>query len=238
MTTDILLPSWQRAQMSNFLKAWRDSRGLSQEQLALGLGTDKTVVSKLERGTRKLSTQWLERIAKVYGVKPAELLDAPTRLVDPEADQVVPIEPPSQLQAAGTWPRDIEVWGVTMGGSAGDFNLNTGQVIDYARRPPSLQRRKVFALYVQGSSMSPWRAQGGLVYLDPVRPPRFGDRVVVELQPDRDGEGHPAYLKELVARTPTKIRLRQYNPDQQIEIPASKVRQIYRVIEWEEVLGV
>ena len=85
--------------------------------------------------------------------------------------------------------------------------------------------------------MSRWREPGSLVFVDPIRPPRPGDRVVVELNPGKDGEGHPAYLKELVTSTATKVRLLQYNPEGMIEIPLTKVRHIHRVIEWEELLG-
>ena len=84
-----------------------------------------------------------------------------------------PNDLPAHLAAAGAWPRDVPVYGVTVGGSDGDFMLNVGQVVDFARRPPTLGRRTVFALYVQGASMSPWRVPGGLVFLDPVRPARF-----------------------------------------------------------------
>ena len=116
--------------------------------------------------------------------------------------------------------------------------MNSGEVADFARRPPTLERStRVFALYVQGNSMSRWREQGQLVYCDPVRPAKPGDRVVVECHPDRDGDGHPAFLKELVGQTGTKLRLKQYNPETIVEIPLSKVKQIHRVMEWEEILG-
>lgn len=125
-----------------------------------------------------------------------------------------------------------------MGGDDGDFHLN-GSTIDYARRGPGIiGRRGVFAIYCLGSSMEPWRKKGELVYLDSVRPARPGDHVVVECH-GTDHEPGPAYLKLLVAETATKLRLKQYNPlDDRIEIPRSRVKRVYRVIEWSEVMGI
>lgn len=138
-----------------------------------------------------------------------------------------------------TFPKDVPIMGVTVGGSDDEsFILNIGEVVDYARRTPAIARNaRVFALYVQGDSMAKWRQPGGLVYLDPVRPARQGDHVVVEFRSDDLGNGSPALLKQLVATTPTKIKLRQYNPDKLIEIPIAKVKHIHRVMEWEEILS-
>lgn len=54
-------------------------------------------------------------------------------------------------------PKDVPVYGTAYGGQGGDFELN-GQLIDHARRPPSIASSKtVFCVYVQGDSMAPWR---------------------------------------------------------------------------------
>jgi SOS-response transcriptional repressor LexA len=164
-------------------------------------------------------------------------LIGPRFLEDPK--QVL-VPAPAVVQGSNSWPRDVPILGVSVGGNDGDFQLNFGaDPADYAKRPPALQKSgKIFALYVQGTSMSRWREPGQLVYLDPVRPAKPGDHVVVECHPEQDGEGHPAYLKELVGRTTTRLRLKQYNPETVIEIPLSRVKHIHRVMEWEELLGV
>ena len=225
--------------MSNYLRQWRESRGLTLEQVGNGIGTDKTQVSKLERGDRRLSTDWLEKLARLYGVDTAKLLaPPPERGMSTESVQTL-VSSPSVLQNAWSWARDVPILGVTVGGVDGSFQMNAGEVADYAKRPPTMDRAgRVFALYVQGSSMSRWREQGQLVYCDPVRPAKPGDRVVVECHPEREGDGHPAFLKELVAKTGTKLRLKQYNPEGIIEIPLARVKHIHRVVEWEELLGV
>lgn len=134
------------------------------------------------------------------------------------------------------WPIDVPILGTAVGGTDGDFEINKGETLGYGRRPPWLTRR-IFALYVQGTSMSRWREPGQLVYVDTARPPRPGDRVVVELRPDNGGDGHPALLKELVAQTATKLKLKQYNPETMVEVSLNRVIRVSRVIEWDELVA-
>lgn len=148
----------------------------------------------------------------------------------------------ARLQGINNWPRDVPILGTAVGGSGSDFTLNTGEVIDYARRPPSILHRRgshhdVYALYVRGSSMSPWRDSGGMIFVDPMRPPRPGDKVVVQLT-NEHGEGTPAFLKVYVGQTTSTLKLKQYNPEKPVELPLSKVAAIQRVFEWEELLAV
>lgn len=135
--------------------------------------------------------------------------------------------------------RDIRVLGVGAAGTSGDFRFN-GDEIDLVRRPPGIANRKgIFAVYVQGESMVPWRQPGELVYVDTARAPKAGDHILLECHPARPGESGDAYLKRLVAITPNKIILEQYNPrNDHIEVNRAKVLHLYRVIEWSELLGI
>lgn len=54
----------------------RKLKGLSQEQLALEAGMERSYVSDLERGTRNPSVRALGRLAEALGVEPHELLIA------------------------------------------------------------------------------------------------------------------------------------------------------------------
>lgn len=53
----------------------RQSRGYSQEALALRAGIDRTYVSSLERGKRNVSALYVRRLAKALGVQPKDLWD-------------------------------------------------------------------------------------------------------------------------------------------------------------------
>lgn len=60
---------------SNFLKAWREKREMSQQELADAVGTTASVISYLELGERGLSAKWLRRLAPPLGITPGILLD-------------------------------------------------------------------------------------------------------------------------------------------------------------------
>lgn len=52
----------------------RKLKGMSQEELALEAGMERSYVSDLERGTRNPSVRALGRLADALGVAPHELL--------------------------------------------------------------------------------------------------------------------------------------------------------------------
>jgi phage repressor protein C with HTH and peptisase S24 domain len=135
---------------------------------------------------------------------------------------------------------DVPILGVARGGrpGEGDFRFN-GEIAGVTARPHGLRGiKEPFCIFVQGDSMAPWRNEGERVYINPARPARPGDHVVVELKPERDGEPGVAWLKKLVARSPDgSLVLAQYNPaTSRIKIPGAKVKRVFRVMEWEELL--
>lgn len=136
-------------------------------------------------------------------------------------------------------PRDVPVMGTAMAANGdGAFLLNTGEPIDWARRGPGIAKNKhVFTIYVEGESMEPRFEPGELIYLDPTRPVKLGDDVVVVFGSMREGQPDRHYLKRLVRRTAEKVLTRQFNPDEVVEFPAGSVKQIIRVLRMNEVMG-
>lgn len=59
----------------NHLQAWREYRGMTQEQLAERAGTTGSVISMLEAGERGLSAKWLRKLAPILDTTPGHLLD-------------------------------------------------------------------------------------------------------------------------------------------------------------------
>lgn len=141
--------------------------------------------------------------------------------------------------AVGMMPIDVPLVGTAVGGTTGDFQLN-GQVVDYVRRPPGLiGNRGAFCLYITGTSMEPKFDHGELVYVDPNRPARNGDYVLVEMKPSMGGEPGPAYVKRLVAATPTKYRLLQFNPpNDKIELLRERVLRVSCIMKLNDLLGI
>lgn len=60
--------------MQNRIGVLRRERGLSLAALAKAAGTTKAQIQKLERGDRRLSLEWMERLADALAVKPSDLL--------------------------------------------------------------------------------------------------------------------------------------------------------------------
>lgn len=115
--------------------------------------------------------------------------------------------------------------------------MPTGGPVDYVRRPPGIQsNRAAFAMYVENDSMSPRYEAGDLVYLDPNRPPVIGSDVCVERKM-ADGSATEAYIKRLVRRSATYIRLQQFNPPDTFDLPVSEVVRMVRVLSLSELLG-
>ena len=61
------------------MRAYREERGLSQEEFADELGYHRTYVGGLERGERNLTLKALERIAALIGLDPLVLLQGGRR---------------------------------------------------------------------------------------------------------------------------------------------------------------
>lgn len=234
------------------LKRLREKAGLSMEELAHAAGyKHASGIQRYESDTyirKHFPVDLVRRLAPALagrGNPPITVREIYLTL----AGVLPPAMPPDQIQpnvrrapattplAFGDMPRDVPVYGVGAAGKSGDFSLN-GEIVDRVRRPPGIaDRQGVFAIYVEGASMSPWREPGDLVYLDSNRAPRPGDYVVVECH-GQHGEPGPAYLKRLVAVNADTVRLLQYNPpDDRIEISQAAVKRIFRVIDWPELLG-
>ena len=71
----------------NFLRQWREHRGLTQEQLAEKVDTTANMIHYLETGERGLSAKWLRRLAPALNTTPGHLLEhdpneLPTDILD------------------------------------------------------------------------------------------------------------------------------------------------------------
>jgi transcriptional regulator with XRE-family HTH domain len=62
--------------MQNRISILRREKGVSLTALAEAAGTTKAQIQKLERGDRRLSLDWMDRIARALDVKISDLLPA------------------------------------------------------------------------------------------------------------------------------------------------------------------
>ncbi len=219
--------------------------GKSQDGLAAALGVHPAQISRLLAGTRRLRVDELAAISAYLGVTPET--GAPLASPMSTDDDGAALDPAhlntgrrATAPTFGDLTRDLPVRGVAIGGEhgRGDFRFN-GEVVDHLRRPPRLGGAKdAFVIYLTGDSMFPRFKEGAPVYIHPGQPPRVGDDVLVELHPEREGEAGAAMVKILVARTSTKLKLAQYNPaTTKIELDMRKVKNVFRVVPYEELLN-
>ena len=233
---------------ASWLKAALHRAGKTQRELAQALELDPAAVSRIIKGDRRLLADELTRILDFLGPDAAAVPGAPALELprggsgaaapwyEGRASEVRGAGGSSR-QDFGALAKDVPVLGSTVGGAAGDFELN-GETVDWVRRPPGIAGTKgAFALYVQGDSMVPWRKPGDLVYVNPARPPRIGDHVVVELK-SAAGEPKPAFVKLYLRHAGKSVILAQYNPRiDDLAVPVDRVAQILRIMEWDELLG-
>lgn len=146
---------------------------------------------------------------------------------------------------------DIPVYGTALGSDAEyatfadgkvaveQIDLNTGEVVDRFRRPPNLlHRRDIYGLYVAGDSMDPAYESGQGILVDPKKPARSRDYVVVYLRDREDGDGAAGVLlKRLVRRSASFIELQQYNPPATFKLDARLYREVHRIMPWDEAFG-
>lgn len=60
--------------MTNYVRRIREQKQLTREVLAKRVGTSTSQITKLERGERKLSQEWMDRLASALGVHPVALM--------------------------------------------------------------------------------------------------------------------------------------------------------------------
>lgn len=110
----------------NRIRQLREARGLSAEQLAVLIGTSAVQVRRLETGARKLTEDWMRRIAVALGVEPADLLE--TASIAGLHNEVEPAEPRGLTNVARALAgRKMRFYKV-LSGAVADSGLVPGRV--------------------------------------------------------------------------------------------------------------
>ena len=239
-------------------------RGIgSGAELARLTNQNEVTVRSHVNGTRDVSKRAAEAYSRALNIDPAWLLyghgpapagtrrtsrsdpaiDSPASSDSDRSDDIggTPNVRPSHSEAPDFHflSKDIPVLGTVECGSDGAFNLNEGGPIDHVRRPPGQMNRKgIYCIYVEGSSMEPAYERGDLVYVDPHRPPQAGRDVVIQLVAKaRTGEER-CFLKRLVRRSGGKWRVKQFNPEKEFVFDEKDVAAVHLVLKNHELMGV
>lgn len=130
--------------MQNRIRELRTRKGLSQQDVADAIGLSQQHVERMENMKQRLNTDHMEKLGKLFGVRPLEILEEEGRVRAPILDEV---QAGAFVDAAGAID-EREMRGLD------DFVL-----VDYPRRT-------IFALRVRGDSMDRVVPEGGLVIVD------------------------------------------------------------------------
>ncbi|MGV2129792.1 S24 family peptidase [Agrobacterium vitis] len=199
-------------------------------------GAKETLRKILDGTTKNPRIDTLRKIAQALGTTHNYLLgetdfpgipdtagtrseEAPTLVRPP----VVPVDVPVMGTAAGSLVR-------------GAFQLEGG-VIDYVRRPPALLSAKdIYALFVVGSSMEPQYFPGDLIYINPHKPVKNGDIVVIQT---KISENSPmeASLGILLKQTEKNTIIGKRNPVADLVIDRDTIVHVHRVLSVNELFG-
>lgn len=218
--------------MANRIKEWRLRRGLSMQALAERVGTSRQQIHKLERGERRLTEDWMRRVAGILECEPADLMSQSVNVRNGRAMQSLG-EAPAGATMGNLQPvsfdRDdpIPVYASAQGGP--DGTLLAYEPIEFVDRPePLFGVRNAFAMYVVSDSMEPKYSQGALLLIHPGRPVRQNDYVLIVKQAE-DGE-HSAMVKQLVRMENDRLVVRQLNPPREFEIDRQTISSVSLVI--------
>lgn len=136
------------------LKAWRQERGLTLDQVGDALGMTGQNYGKIERGGVELRETYLEPLADLYGIAKTALMHAPGEdIVD--ATDTVPV-----------------VGYVSAGAELALYDQGQGP-FDYVQ-PPRDSKPSTVAASVKGASLGPLLDQA-LIFYDDVRSPVTSD---------------------------------------------------------------
>lgn len=102
----------ERPEYPNHVRAWREFRHLTQDELAEMAGCSRATIGHIESGARRLSDKWAHPIAKALNTSPGYLMDhdpndLPTAILDvwaaiPEADRPQALKVLESFKGTGT----------------------------------------------------------------------------------------------------------------------------------------
>jgi transcriptional regulator with XRE-family HTH domain len=128
----------------NNIKKIRDSKDMSQGQLGDLVGTTSQQIGRLEKGERRLTQGWMERLGRALGVSPALLID------DANTTQKRGVE------------NDDVIWSIM------------DVIIDKARKSPDIDNQKLIGIAMavyriaSAGKLPPSKGKAGKKFIQPI----------------------------------------------------------------------
>lgn len=228
------------------------SLNMSSPALADRAGTSRQQIHKLRTGERTVTREWAERLAPWLKTNWLQLMARPGETLSDGAVEgnfeILQESDKGPLRIASNAPlppyassavRDIPVYATGACGFDGHFLLHlASSPIEQAPRTAGLMGlTSVFAIYAPGNSMWPRWSAGDLIYVHRTKPPADGSHVIIILNQDDPDQAPQAMLKRLIRQTADELEVEAYNPPQKAVLPRAMVKQMMRVLEEREYLG-
>jgi phage repressor protein C with HTH and peptisase S24 domain len=124
---------------------------------------------------------------------------------------------------------ETPIYGHGAGGTDGKFILN-GQRVGTILTPPSLDGvTSAYAVYVHGDSVFPRYESGEVVHVNPNRPVRQGDWVVLQVRTGEPDE-LAGFVKKFVSRSSKEVVVEQLNPPRKLRFPAKDIHAVHKIV--------
>jgi len=213
--------------MANKIKELRKSKKLSGEALGKLIGVERAMMSKLERGTAKLTQDYIDKLCAALDVTSDQLLG---RASAPNLHNKIEISSHSRQvnhdMVSSIGHQLIPVYGPAGAGSNDRIYHSDGNIIGWDKMPDALIGVKgAFKVLIRGSSMEERYFDGEKAEIHPYKPCIPGKDCVIVL--DEDGD---MLIKRYLGETATEYKVAQLNPKKTFSIKKSTVRAIYYVI--------
>lgn len=216
--------------MTNRIREIRENKEKTLQWLADQIGIQKPMMSKLEKGSAKLTQGYMEKIAKALECAPWELINknktspkytenkSQNNKKNDESVNWVTENPMSNEYDP------IPLYGALFG--TNEIRLTEKYVIAKVPRPNSLYNVKGgFAMLAPDESMNPRHNKGESVFIHPFLTPAIGqDCVIIEK------DSGIAVLKRFMGETLEEWKFYQFNPQKEFTIKKSRIEKIFAVI--------
>lgn len=195
--------------------------GLTQRGLAERMGLNPAAVNRMLYGRRNIMAEEVPIIEGYLGVRlelsaPAhgeyfQEKERPALRGFSDSGQVQDVFRPEAPVSA---PPLVPVYG-----------SRRGEAVDWVQRHPAQAGiRDAFAVYIAADEMEPRYFRGELVYVHPGRPAEPGKDCLIET------EGGDIAVRRLVRQTDKKLRVAQFNPAQEKDLPRDGIRALLAVV--------
>ena len=200
---------FDRMALGDKIRAARETRKWSQQDLACAVGISQPAIKKIESG-ETVKSKFIPDILRVLQISE-------------DGEPAGEHRPAPEFLGA----RDLKVFAAVEGGPG--FMVVSAEHVDLVPRPWFLQHvKEAYAVLVVGDSMEPVFEPGDMALVNPRLPPMRGkDAIFVATQ---NGGDWRASIKRFVKSTATEYIVQQFNPPREIRLKKTEWQEAFRVV--------